>query len=173
LLSFISYALTDLSAYACWNPVSALPATHLRLFLLFRKPVYGSHGDGLTEAQFHQFSFPLTKKVGSQLFFLSVEAYYHSKYFRIFTTQNKIQTKPTKSGVAYVFYTIFFSASVTSRLRYTKPTFTSMRLPTPVTVTQYYLSNVFASSSKLSQGPLKPENLTMSVVILLWKAISG
>ena len=104
-----------------------------------------------------------------------MEAYFHSKHFRIIATQNKMQPKSAKCEAAYVVYTkkIFFPMSVTSILGYTKATFTSMRLPTPVTVTQYYLSDVFASSSKLSQGPLKPENLTMSVVILLWKAISG
>jgi len=56
LLSVFSYTLIGLFA------VSALPATHIRLFLLFRKPVYGSHGDRLTEAQFYKFSFPPTKK---------------------------------------------------------------------------------------------------------------
>jgi len=70
LVSIISYTLIGISSYSCSNPVSALSAAHLRFSLVFHKPVYGSHGDRLTGAQFYQFSSPPTIKVETQLFFL-------------------------------------------------------------------------------------------------------
>ena len=128
MLSIISPTLTGLSTFAYTNPVPALTATHLRLFLLFRKPVYGSHGDDLTEVHFHQFSIPLTTKCRITALFSLWKLISTLNTSELSLLKIKCNLNPRNAKQLMLFIPkFFFPMSVTSILRYTKATFTSTR----------------------------------------------